>query len=195
MALGHQIGMAVENSYLVQQTARRSEELHILNEIGRALSSTLDLDSLLEHIYSEMERLVGRRQLFHRLFSSQYRGNSLRDRILDGARVPKRSRPSGNHLTEYVIRTQQPLLIRERFGRSSQLGLEPLQETSSICAVPLILYDRAVGVMVVHSHQGGRIRRGPSGTLAGAGQRSRNRHRERAVIYGGAEKIAPSDAD
>ena len=42
LALGHQIGMAVENSYLIQQTARRSEELHILNEIGRALSSTLE---------------------------------------------------------------------------------------------------------------------------------------------------------
>ena len=41
LALGHQIGMAVENSYLVQQTSRRSEELHVLNEIGRALSSTL----------------------------------------------------------------------------------------------------------------------------------------------------------
>ena len=26
LALGHQIGMAVENSYLIQQTARRSEE-------------------------------------------------------------------------------------------------------------------------------------------------------------------------
>ena len=41
LALGHQIGMAVENSYLVQQTSRRSEELNVLNEIGRALSSTL----------------------------------------------------------------------------------------------------------------------------------------------------------
>src|SRR2546422_7353454 len=40
LALGHQIGMAVENSYLIQQSARRSEELHILNAIGRALSST-----------------------------------------------------------------------------------------------------------------------------------------------------------
>jgi len=52
LALGHQIGMAVENSYLIQQTARRSEELHILNEIGRALSSTLQPDILFERIYS-----------------------------------------------------------------------------------------------------------------------------------------------
>ena len=58
LALGQQIGMAVENSYLMQQTARRSEELHILNEIGRALSSTLDLDALLERIYSEMRRVL-----------------------------------------------------------------------------------------------------------------------------------------
>ena len=57
LALGQQIGMAVENSYLIRQTSRRSEELHILNEIGRALSSTLDLDKLLERIYSEIRRV------------------------------------------------------------------------------------------------------------------------------------------
>jgi len=50
LALGHQIGMAVENSYLIQQTSRRSEELHVLNEIGRALSSTLNKEDLLRRI-------------------------------------------------------------------------------------------------------------------------------------------------
>ncbi len=64
LALGQQIGMAVENSYLIQQTARRSEELHILNEIGRALSSTLDLDTLLERIYSEMRRVLDASSFF-----------------------------------------------------------------------------------------------------------------------------------
>jgi len=34
LALGHQIGMAVENSYLIQQTSRRSEELHVLTKSG-----------------------------------------------------------------------------------------------------------------------------------------------------------------
>ena len=58
LALGQQIGTAVENSYLIQQSARRSEELHILNEIGRALSSTLELDTLLERICTEMRRVL-----------------------------------------------------------------------------------------------------------------------------------------
>ena len=43
---------------MARQTPRRSDELHILNEIGRALSSTLELDLLLERIYAEMRRLV-----------------------------------------------------------------------------------------------------------------------------------------
>jgi hypothetical protein len=49
--------MAVENSYLVQQTSRRSEELHVLNEIGRALSSTLNKEDLLRKIWEELRRL------------------------------------------------------------------------------------------------------------------------------------------
>src|SRR5712692_11094998 len=57
LALGHQIGMAVENSYLVQQTSRRSEELHVLNEIGRALSSTLNKEDLLSKVWEELRRL------------------------------------------------------------------------------------------------------------------------------------------
>src|SRR5271169_3380822 len=57
LALGHQIGMAVENSYLIQQTSRRSEELHVLNEIGRALSSTLNKEDLLRRLWEELRRL------------------------------------------------------------------------------------------------------------------------------------------
>src|SRR5260370_7112206 len=54
LALGHQIGMAVENSYLVQQTARRPEELHMLNQLRPALSSTLHPEALFETIFSEL---------------------------------------------------------------------------------------------------------------------------------------------
>ncbi|TMP91210.1 MAG: GAF domain-containing protein, partial [Verrucomicrobia bacterium] len=57
LALGHQIGMAVENSYLIQQTSRRSEELHVLNEIGRVLSSTLQREELTKKVWEELRRL------------------------------------------------------------------------------------------------------------------------------------------
>src|ERR1700675_508478 len=64
LALGHQIGMAVENSYLIQQTSRRSEELHVLNEIGRALSSTLNKEDLLRKVWEELRRLFDAENLY-----------------------------------------------------------------------------------------------------------------------------------
>jgi GAF domain-containing protein len=113
LALGHQIGMAVENSYLIQQTSRRSEELHVLNEIGRALSSTLNKEDLLRKIWEELRRLFDVENLY--LASP----DPIRDAInfdlemIGGVRMPTRSRPAGNRITEYIIRTRQPVLIRE----------------------------------------------------------------------------------
>jgi diguanylate cyclase (GGDEF)-like protein/putative nucleotidyltransferase with HDIG domain len=152
LGLGHQIGMAIENSYLVQQTSRRSEELHILNEIGRALSSTLDLDSLLERIYVEVGRLVEVASLFIAFYEQKNEEVRYEIEVINGKRVAKRSRPAGSHLVEHVVRTRQPILIRDRYSEeAAKLGVEPLPNVGSLCAVPLILYDRAVGVLVVHS--------------------------------------------
>jgi diguanylate cyclase (GGDEF)-like protein/putative nucleotidyltransferase with HDIG domain len=152
LALGQQIGTSVENSYLIRQTARRSEELHILNDIGRALSSTLDLDTLLGRIYSEMRRVLDVTSFFIAFDHPKSQEVRFEVEITEGERLPKRSRESGNHLVEYVVRTGQPLLVREKYlEEARRLGFEPLVPVGSMCAVPLILYDRAVGVMAVHS--------------------------------------------
>jgi diguanylate cyclase (GGDEF)-like protein/putative nucleotidyltransferase with HDIG domain len=152
LALGHQIGMAVENSYLVQQTSRRSEELHLLNEIGRALSSTLEPDALFERIYSEMRRLFDVSSLFIAFYDHKQDQVRFEIEVVDGIRQPKRQRQGGNHLIEYVVRTGQPLLIRDDFAaEATRLGFLPQRSAGSLCAVPLILYDRAIGVIAVHS--------------------------------------------
>jgi diguanylate cyclase (GGDEF)-like protein/putative nucleotidyltransferase with HDIG domain len=152
LALCHQIAMAVENSYLVQQTARRSEELHILNEIGRVLASTLEPTALFEKIHSEMQRLLNAENLYVAFYDAPTNTLNFELETRNGLPQSKRSRRCGNHLTEYVIRTGQPLLIRENVAEASaRLGVEPVQEMGCYCAVPLELYGRPVGVMAVHS--------------------------------------------
>ena len=152
LALGHQIGMAVENSYLIQQTARRTEELHILNEIGRALSSTLQPDILFERIYSEIRRLLDVSSFFIAFYDGKSEEVRFEIEVVDGERQVKRTRPPGNHLVEFVVREKQPLLIRDHFHeQTARLGFNPARDAGSICVVPLILYDRAIGVMAVHS--------------------------------------------
>ncbi len=153
LALGHQIGVAVENSYLVQQTSRRSEELHVLNEIGRALSSTLNKEDLLRKIWEELRRLFDVENLYLATF------DSVRDQIhfdlemIKGSRMPKRARPAGNHLTEFILRTRQPVLIRENFvSEIRKLGVEPIRTAGSFCGVPLVAYDHAIGALCIFSN-------------------------------------------
>ncbi len=152
LALGHQIGMAVENSYLIQQTSRRSEELHVLNEIGRALSSTLNKEDLTGKVWEELRRLFD----VENFYIAEL--DPLRDEIqfdievVEGARLPKRARPAGNHLTEFIIRTRQPVLIRDNYVRETKkLGVDPLRTKGCFCGVPLVAYDHAIGAMAVYS--------------------------------------------
>src|SRR5437667_4861971 len=154
LALGHQIGMAVENSYLIQQTSRRSEELHVLNEIGRALSSTLNKEDLLGKIWEELRRLFDVEN-FYIAALDPFRDELHSDlEIIDGTRMPHRTRPVGNFLTEYIIRTRQPILIRDNYvAQARKLGVEPIRKGGCFCGVPLVAYDHAIGAMAVFADQ------------------------------------------
>ena len=156
LALGHQIGMAVENSYLVQQAARRTQELHMLNEIGRALSSTLDPDALFELILSEIRRLFDVNHFCVALHDTASNEINFEVEVSNGEVLPKSSRPfGGNNVIEYLMRTRQPILIRENYAEEiRKLGLEPENaDKGSFCGVPLLLYERPIGAMVLQSPQ------------------------------------------
>ncbi|HVA94709.1 MAG TPA: diguanylate cyclase [Candidatus Dormibacteraeota bacterium] len=156
LALGHQIGMAVENSYLIQQSSRRTQELHILNEIGRALSSTLDPDTVFETILTEMKRLFDVNHFYVALHDPIRNELRFEIEVRDGQLLPKRSRPMENrYAAEYMMRTRQPLLIRENYlEEMRKLGLEPLHtHQGCFCGVPLLLYERPIGAMAVQSPQ------------------------------------------
>ena len=156
LALGHQIGMAVENSYLVQQSARRTQELHMLNEIGRALSSTLDPDTLFDTILVEIKRLFDLNHFCVALHDTNRNEIKFEIEVRDGEVLPKRSRPfGGNLVVEHLMRTRQPILIRENYAEEMRkLGLEPENShEGSFCGVPLLLYERPIGAMVLQSPQ------------------------------------------
>jgi diguanylate cyclase (GGDEF)-like protein/putative nucleotidyltransferase with HDIG domain len=152
LALGHQIGMAVENSYLIQQTSRRSEELHVLNEIGRALSSTLNKEDLIRRIWEELRRLFDVENFYIAELDPVRDEMRFDIEMIDSAVRPKRTRPAGNFLTEYIIRTRQPVLIRDNYAAEvRKLGVEPIRDGGCYCGVPLVAYDHAIGVMAIFS--------------------------------------------
>jgi len=156
LALGHQIGMAVENSYLVQQAARRTQELHMLNEIGRALSSTLEPDALFETILNEVKRLFDVNHFCVALYEPVRNEIRFEAEVRNGEAQPRRTRPFGSNLViEYLMRTRQPILIRENcLEEMRKLGVEPQNSHEGcFCGVPLLLYERPIGAMIMQSPQ------------------------------------------
>jgi len=128
--------------------------LHVLNEIGRALSSTLQKEDLLRKVWEELRRLFDVENFYIGSIDGARDEMRFDLEIIDGVRMPKRSRPAGNHITEYIIRTRQPVLIRDNYmEEAKKLGVEPIRNRGCFCGVPLVAYDRAIGAMAVFSDQ------------------------------------------
>ncbi len=153
LALGHQIGMAVENSYLIQQTARRSEELHVLNEIGRALSSTLNKEDLLRKIWEELRRLFDVENFYIAEFDAENDEIVFELEMIGG----ERHAASGAARLEILLpNTLSAPASRYSFAiitllKSARWASNPFVQRGCFCGVPLVAYDRVIGAMAVFS--------------------------------------------
>ena len=59
-----QLSLALENARLFQETQSRAEELSVLNEMGRELSTKLEVSAIAEVIYRYTSRLMDTRNFF-----------------------------------------------------------------------------------------------------------------------------------
>jgi GAF domain-containing protein len=130
------------------------QELRLLNEIGRVLSATLDQEDLLRKVWEQLGRLIDVKN-FYMASLRPGSGEILFDlEVIDGVRMPKRAHSSGNHIIEYIVRTRQPVLIRENYVEEvKKLGVDPIRTRGCFCGTPLISYDRAIGAMAVFSNR------------------------------------------
>ncbi len=153
--LAGQIAMAVENFLLVQDSHRRAEELRLLNQTGQAMSSTLNPDALLRLVHQEIQKLMDSRNFYIALWNEPADEIRFELEVENGIYLPKRSRKERRSITEYVLRTRQPLLLKTRPDEfRAAHGIEPsLRPPCCWLGVPVMLYDRAVGVMAVQNFE------------------------------------------
>jgi len=148
IGLAMQIAMTLENFVAIQETQRRTREYELMTQMGQVISSHLDADEVLLAIHREIGLLVDT-ETFYIAFAD---GDELRFEleVNEGEVQPKRSRKLGNGLSEYVIRTGQPLLIASDMETMRQkLGAThlPGRPSKSFCAVPIFMEGRSAGLM------------------------------------------------
>jgi diguanylate cyclase (GGDEF)-like protein len=135
----------------IHATRRRIREYQTLTQIGQAVSERLDHDEILRTVHRELGRICDTRSFYIAFRHGDQIRFDLEAR--DGEILPKRTRPVRRGITEHILETREPMLVRSNVAeKRRQLGLEPNQEeTKSFCAVPIFIGGMAVGLMAAIS--------------------------------------------
>ncbi|MBN1667270.1 MAG: GAF domain-containing protein, partial [Anaerolineales bacterium] len=156
-AVGQQIGVALQNANLFEQTLRQTEDLDVLNEMGRVLSSLFDMNAVAETVHEYTTRLMDTTNFYLALYDQENEWLSFPLSIIDKQPYQNPGRPMASGMTEYVIRTGSPLLLRDNtLERMTELGIEFMAmgddtPAQSWLGAPLTIGRSVIGVIAIQS--------------------------------------------
>ena len=152
-----QAAIAVENYALLRDADARAEQMAALFQVGKAFTSTTDLDTLLERVYQEIVAYLGTPSFFY-IASYQAESEQVRFELFKrqgelSPSVHKSSSPKSG-LTAQIIESGQSLLVQDLHSDSLNRALavsraDGAGEVRSWLGVPLISQGRVIGVLSV----------------------------------------------
>src|SRR6266568_8382168 len=152
--IGHQVGGAIENARLYQETARRSDQIMTLAQVGQVIASGKYLEEMLQLIVSIIAKMMQARVCSIMLVDSPK--NEL---VLKAAKCSSEEywrKPNlkiGNSLISRVVKEKAPLMVRDVTKEESYRypELATKEGVRSLLSVPMILKDHVIGVINVYS--------------------------------------------
>jgi hypothetical protein len=105
-----QLSLALENTRLFQETQSRAEELSVLNEMGRELSTKLDPIAIAEVVYRYTSRLLDTRNFFITYYDEKNQEKSYPLVYEEGQKIKLQPSKLGNGgFSDYIIRNKKPV--------------------------------------------------------------------------------------
>ncbi len=157
--VSEQVAQALENARLFAETQSRARELAVLNEMGRTLTGMLNLDAVIDSIRYFASQLVDTTNFFVGLYDAEQDAISF-PLFIDGeVRINEATRRSGKGMSEYVIRSRQPLLVKENLSAvQAELGITSIgQPGQSWLGVPMMIGEQPIGLITVQSYTTPRV--------------------------------------
>ena len=145
--LANQLAASIGNARLIDDLRVRADDLAYLAQSSRAFSSTLDLPSVANYLFDELNRLVQPSWITLRLLESDG-GLQLVKEVGHDQRLEPKIYPQGTLAVALESRriTIGPIGERDR-QMMDEIG------TATMVAVPLVRNDRAFGVVVIGHEQ------------------------------------------
>ncbi len=143
------VAVAIENARLFRAERQYVETLGTLADIGREMSSILDLDVLLTRIASLMKRLIDYRTFGILLLDDTTQELDMKFSVRYGDdATPKRVR-LGQGLVGWSALHKQPVLVPDVSKDRRYINLVP--DARSELVIPMLLKDRCIGVFDLES--------------------------------------------
>jgi signal transduction histidine kinase len=151
-ALASQAATAIENARLSTETSSQVAQSLIINELSRAISSTMDLNQMIEIIKEQVPLLTNAKELYLALYDAASGTVSFPLYLVNGKKQPMPSRPLSNDEVSYVIRNRRPLMLGGDNPRPDEvrrnMGItEGEVGVTRYIGVPLAAGDMVAGVL------------------------------------------------
>lgn len=140
-----------------EETALKNKHLTTLNELGHSLNKLATPNEIVERIDEMIGKVFNNRNFYVALYDEAR--NALSFPIYrieaEGRDLRNVTRPFGNGITEFVIRTKAPLLIPDRMQEAlAERGVSLIGQLSQCyLAAPMLINDKVLGVLAVQDYE------------------------------------------
>ena len=141
--------IAIENARLFESEHHYIDTLETLAEIGREMSSILDLDILLTRIAGLTKRLIAYRTFGIFLLNEQTQVLEMKLAVRYGEEGTPKSVRLGEGLVGWSAQHKEPVLVADVSTDPRYLNLVP--DAKSELVIPMLIKDRCIGVFDLES--------------------------------------------
>lgn len=154
-----QVSLAILKARLLNDAQQRAEQLSILYEIGLAVSSHLELDTVLQTIYEQCRRALQADAFYLALYDQET--NRIEIPIFydnqTAYKVPSFDIHERQSLTGWVIQNRRTVYLHDTLSPDEEMSRLIMhlggQPTRSFVSTPLMVGRQVVGVLSIQSYQ------------------------------------------
>ena len=143
------VAVAIENARLFKSERHYIDTLETLAEIGREMSSILDLDVLLTRIAGLTKRLIDYRTFGILLLNEQTQVLEMKFAVRYGEEGVSKNLKVGEGLVGWAAQHKEPVLVSDVSADPRYINL--VADVRSELAVPMLIKDRCIGVFDLES--------------------------------------------
>ena len=143
------VAVAIENARLFRSERHYTETLETLAEIGREMSSILDLDVLLTRIASLTKRIIDYRTFGILLLNETTNMLEMKLAVRYGEENSAKNIKLGEGLVGWAALYKEPLLVADVSKDPRYINL--VEDVRSELVIPMLIKDRCIGVFDLES--------------------------------------------